>query len=156
MRQLLKKKIKSKAPSKKKHAEPDKSIPDELSLSGMRERQVSPLNAKVWRFVLLISAGCIAVWILQILFGLHRPFVVWIVALVAGASWIVAIRMLLLESRLKKFWIVWLSGGALFIFLLRSSEGIGLFPFLLYLFSSFSAVTGLTGILLRAAAAVYS
>ena len=124
MRQSLKKKLKGKAPSKKKHVEPGKSIPDELSLSGMRERQVSPLNAKVWRFVLLISAGCIAAWILQILFGLHSPFVVWIVALVAGASWVVAIRMLLLESKLKKFWIVWLSGGALFIFLLRSSDGI--------------------------------
>ncbi len=124
MRQRLKKKLKGKTPSKKKHAEPDKSIPDELSLSGMRERQVSPLNAKVWRFVLLISAGCIVSWILQILFGLYRPFVVWIVALVAGACWVVAIRMLLLESRLKKIWIVWLSGGALFIFLLRSSDGI--------------------------------
>jgi serine phosphatase RsbU (regulator of sigma subunit) len=124
MRQRLKKKLKSKAPVKKKHVEPGKSIPDELSLSGMRERQVSPLNAKVWRFVLLISAGCIASWTLQILFGLNSPFVIWIVALVAGASWIVAIRMLLLESKLKKFWIVWLSGGALFIFLLRSSDGI--------------------------------
>ena len=124
MRQSLKKKLKGKAPSKKKHVEPGKSIPDELSLSGMRERQVSPLNAKVWRFVLLISAGCMAAWILQVLFGLSSPFVVWIVALVAGASWVVAIRMLLLESKLKKFWIVWLSGGALFIFLLRSSDGI--------------------------------
>jgi len=148
MRQLLKKKLKSKAPSKKKHAEPDKSIPDELSLSGMRERQVSPLNAKVWRFVLLISAGCIAVWILQILFGLHRPFVVWIVALVAGASWVVAIRMLLLESRLKKFWIVWLSGGALFIFLLRSSEGIWIvslsFVFVFLLFRRYRPYRHLT------------
>jgi hypothetical protein len=124
MWQRLKKKLKGKVPSKKKHVEPDKSIPDELSLSGLRERQVSPLNSKVWRFVLLVSAGCVVTWILQILFGLYRPFVVWIVALVAGASWVVAIRMLLLESRLKKFWIVWLSGGTLFIFLLRSSTGI--------------------------------
>lgn len=123
MWQRIKKKIKGKAPSKKKRVEPDKSIPDELSLSGMRERPVSPLNSKVWRFVLLVSAGCVVTWILQILFGLYRPFVVWIVALVAGASWVVAIRMLLLESRLKKIWIVWLSGGTLFIFLLRSSTG---------------------------------
>ncbi len=123
MWQRIKKKLKGKAPSKKKRVEPDKSIPDELSLSGMRERPVSPLNSKVWRFVLLVSAGCVVTWILQILFGLYRPFVVWIVALVAGASWVVAIRMLLLESRLKKIWIVWLSGGTLFIFLLRSSTG---------------------------------
>ena len=114
MWQRIKKKLKGKAPSKKKHVEPDKSIPDELSLSGMREKPVSPLNSKVWRFVLLVSAGCVAAWILQILFGLYRPVVVWIVALVAGASWVVAIRMLLLESRLKKIWIVWLSGGTLF------------------------------------------
>ncbi len=115
MRQRLKKKLKGKALSKKKHVESGKHIPDELSLSGMRERQVSPLNEKVWRFVLLISAGCIASWTLQVLFGLNSPFVIWIVALVAGASWVVTIRMLLLESRLRKFWIVWLSGGALFI-----------------------------------------
>jgi HAMP domain-containing protein len=148
MRQRLKKKLKGKAPSKKKRVEPDKSMPDELSLSGMRERQVSPLNSKVWRFVLLISAGCIAAWILQILFGLYRPFVVWVVALVAGASWVVAIRMLLLESRLRKFWMVWLSGGALFIFLLRSSDGIWIvslsFVFVFLLFRRYMPYRHLT------------
>jgi serine phosphatase RsbU (regulator of sigma subunit) len=148
MRQRLKKKLKGKAPSKKKHAEPGKSIPDELSLSGMRERQVSPLNAKVWHFVLLISAGCIASWTLQILFGLNSPFVIWIVALVAGASWIVAIKMLLLESKLKKFWTVWLSGGALFIFLLRSSHGIWIvslsFVFVFLLFRRYMPYRHLT------------
>lgn len=148
MWQRLKKKLRGMAPSKKKHAEPGKSMPDELSLSGMRERQVSPLNAKVWRFVLLISAGCIVSWFLQILFGLYRPVVVWIVALVAGASWVVAIRMLLLESRLKKFWIVWLSGGALFIFLLRSSDGIWIvslsFVFVFLLFRRYMPYRHLT------------
>ena len=148
MWQRIKKKLKGKAPSKKKRVEPDKSIPNELSLSGMRERQVSPLNSKVWRFVLLVSAGCIAAWILQILFGLYNPFVVWIVALVAGASWVVAIRMLLLESRLKKFWIVWLSGGALFIFLLRSSDGIWIvalsFVFVFLLFRRYKPYRHLT------------
>jgi len=140
--------LKGKAPVKKKHVEPDKSIPDELSLSGMREKQVSPLNSKVWRFVLLVSAGCIVTWILQILFGLYRPFVVWIVALVASVSWVVAIRMLLLESRLKKFWIVWLSGGVLFILLLRSSEGIWIaslsFAFVFLLFRRFRPYRHLT------------
>jgi len=148
MWQRIKKKLKGKAPSKKKRAEPDKSIPDELSLSSMRERQVSPLNSKVWRFVLLVSAGCIAAWILQILFGLYNPFVVWIVALVAGASWAAAIRMLLLESRLRKFWIVWLSGGALFIFLLRSSDGIWIvslsFVFVFLLFRRYMPYRHLT------------
>ncbi len=148
MWQRIKKKLKSKAPVKKKHVEPGKPIPDELSLSGMREKQISPLNAKVWRFVLLVSAGCIAAWILQILFGLYRPFVVWIVALVAGASWVVAIRMLLLESKLRKFWIVWLSGGALFIFLLRSSDGIWIvslfFVFVFLLFRRYMPYRHLT------------
>jgi len=114
----------------------------------MRAKQVSPLNSKVWRFVLLVSAGCIVSWILQILFGLYRPFVVWIVALVAGASWVVAIRMLLLESRLKKIWIVWLSGGILFIFLLRSSTGIWIvslsFAFVFLLFRRYRPYRHLT------------
>ncbi len=148
MWQRLKKKLKGKAPVKKKHVEPEKPIPDELSLSGMRDRHVSPLNSKVWRFVLLVSAGCIVTWILQILFGLYRPVVVWIVALVAGASWVVAIRMLLLESRLKKFWIVWLSGGALFIFLIRSSGGIWIasisFAFVFLLFRRYRPYRHLT------------
>jgi serine phosphatase RsbU (regulator of sigma subunit) len=148
MWQRLKKKPRGKAPVKKKHVEPDKSIPDELFLSGMRDRHVSPLNSKVWRFVLLVSAGCIVTWILQILFGLYRPFVVWIVALVAGASWVVAIRMLLLESRLKKIWIVWLSGGTLFIFLLRSSDGIWIvslsFAFVFLLFRRYRPYRHLT------------
>jgi serine phosphatase RsbU (regulator of sigma subunit) len=90
----------------------------------MREKHVSPLNSKVWRFILFVSAGCAVAWLLQILFGLGRPGVVWIVALVASGSWVAAIRMLLLESRLKKFWIVWLSAGALFILFIRSSSGI--------------------------------
>jgi len=148
MRKGTKIKLKGKAPAKKKHVDPDKSIPGELSLSGMRERQVSPLNSKIWRLVLLISAGCIAAWILQILFGLYRPFVVWIVALVSGASWVVAIRMLLLESRLKKLWIVWLSGGALFIFLLRSSDAIWIvslfFAFVFLLFRRYRPYWHLT------------
>ncbi len=148
MWQRIKKKLKGKAPRTKKRVEPDKSIPDELSLSGMRERQVSPLNSKVWRFVLLVSVGCIVAWILQILFGLYRPFVVWIVVLIAGASWVVAIRMLLLESRLKKFWIVWLLGGALFIFLLRSFDGIWIvslsFVFVFLLFRRYMPYRHLT------------
>jgi len=148
MWQRIKKKLKRKAPSKKKRVELDKSIPDELSLSGMRERNVSPLNSKVWRFVLLVSAGCVVTWILQILFGLYRPFVVWIVALVAGASWVIGIRMLLLESRLKKFWIAWLSGGVLFILLLGSSDGIWIaslsFAFVFLLFRRFMPYRHLT------------
>jgi serine phosphatase RsbU (regulator of sigma subunit)/HAMP domain-containing protein len=144
----IKMKLKGKKPRKKKISELDKSIPDELSLSGMREKQVSPLNSKVWRFVLFISAGCVVAWILQIMFGLYRPLVVWIVAVVAGASWVVAIRMLLLESRLKKFWIVWLSGGALFIFLIRSSEGIWIaslsFAFVFLLFRRYRPYRHLT------------
>lgn len=148
MWQRIKKKLKRKVPSKKKRVELDKSIPDELSLSGMRERNVSPLNSKVWRFVLLVSAGCVVTWILQILFGLYRPFVVWIVALVAGGSWVIGIRMLLLESRLKKFWIAWLSGGVLFILLLRSSDGIWIaslsFAFVFLLFRRFRPYRHLT------------
>jgi hypothetical protein len=56
--------------------------------------------------------------------------------------------MLLLESRLKKFWIVWLSGGALFILLLRSSKGIWIvslsFVFVFLLFRHYKPYRYLT------------
>lgn len=99
-------------------------IPEELTLSGMRKRPAHPLNDPGWRLVLLVSAGCFLVWLFRILFGFSHTLSVWLVGLLATTVWIVAIRMLFLDSRLKKFWIVWLSVGFLLLIFFRTSEEI--------------------------------
>lgn len=148
MWQRLKKRIKGITKSETKRAEPDTSVPNELSLSGMRKRYVSPLDSPVWRFSLLISAGCLAGWLIHILFSFYHPIAIWIAALLTGASWVVAIRMLLLESRLKKFWIVWISGGFLFMFIFSSSGAMWIvsssFSFVFLLFRRYRPYRHLT------------
>ena len=99
-------------------------IPEELTLSGMRKRPAHPLNDPVWRIVLLVSAGCFLVWLSCVLFGFSHTLSVWLVGLLATAVWVVAIRMLFLDSKFKKFWIVWLSVGFLLLIFFRASEGI--------------------------------
>lgn len=84
---------------------------DEFTLTGRVKKVSSPLDNPVWRFLLMISGGCIAVWLTIVLFGFDRLAVVWLVALLALVTWVCAIWMLLLDSRLKRFWIIWLAGG---------------------------------------------
>ena len=113
-------------------------IPDELTLPSMRKQPAHPLNDPVWRFVLLISGGCFLVWLLRILCGFSHTLSFWLVGLLSAAAWVVAIRMLLLDSKLKKFWIVWLSFGFLLLIFFRASDGIwvasGSFSFVFLLF----------------------
>jgi len=133
---------------KEKNTEPVKPFSDELSLTGMRKKQVSPLNAPVWRFTLLISAGSAVTWLIYVLFGFTHPVAVWIMALLAGASWVVAIRMLLLDTRLKKFWIIWLAFGFLFILIFSTTRGMWItavsFSFIFLLFRRYKPFRHLT------------
>lgn len=108
---------------KKKLSEPERTASDVFSLSGVRKKRLSPLNDPVWRLILLISAGCASAWLIRILFGFTHPLVVWIVALLAGASWVAAIRMLLLDAKLKKFWIIWLASGFLLLLIFNAVSG---------------------------------
>lgn len=126
----------------------EKTAPDELSLLGMRKRPVSPLNAPVWRLTLLISAGCAASWLIRTLFGFAHPLVIWIVVLVASASWVLAIRMLLLDAKLKKFWIIWLSIGFLILIIFHGTSAISAaaaaFSFFFLLFRRYKPYRHLT------------
>ncbi len=134
---------KSKEPNEAKN-----SVSDPLSLSGMRKKHVSPLNAPVWRHTLIVLAGCTAIWLIRILFGFTHPVVVWIIALLAGTSWVVAVRMLLLDSRLKKFWIVWLVSGFLLLIFFRAASGMWIasvsFTFVFLLFRRYKPFRHLT------------
>jgi len=65
----------------------------------------------------------------RIVLGLESLLAVWLIALLALAAWFFAIRMLLLDSRLKKFWIVWLAGGFLLMLVGLGDEAIWLAAF---------------------------
>lgn len=93
---------------------------EELSLAKQGQKRLSLLSTPVWKHLLFISAGCTAAWLARVVFGFRHPLAVWIVALLATASWVAAIRMLLLDARLKKFWAVWLVGGFLIILFAES------------------------------------
>lgn len=126
----------------------DKSASEKLVLSGLRKKHTSPLNAPVWRFTLLVTAGCLSVWFTRLFFGFTHPVPVWIVAFLASASWVIAVRMLLLDSKLKKFWIIWLAGGFCIIFLSSYSRGIWVasatFSFVFLLFRRYKPYKHLT------------
>ncbi|MBN1223529.1 MAG: SpoIIE family protein phosphatase [Candidatus Aminicenantes bacterium] len=94
-----------------------------LSVSEMRKRRISPLNDVVWRWTLYIIAGCVVVWLLRVIFGFDHVVSIWMGAFTALVTWLSAVRTLLLDSRLKKIWIVWLSLGFLIILLSPSSKG---------------------------------
>ena len=132
----------------KKNFAEEKTALDELSLLGMRKRPVSSLNAPVWRLTLLISAGCAATWLIRVLFGFKHPFVIWIVVLVASASWVLSIRMLLLDAKLKKFWIIWLSIGFLILVFFHGTSAIwtaaAFFSFIFLLFRRYRPYRHLT------------
>jgi HAMP domain-containing protein len=89
------------------------ALPPELSLSGTRKRPVSPLNNPVWRFLLYVSGGCLGAWLIPSLSGLRSGLIVWVSAALLTASWVVAIRMLFVDARAKRFWFAWLILGAL-------------------------------------------
>jgi serine phosphatase RsbU (regulator of sigma subunit) len=103
---------------------PKRSALEELALTGKTKKKVSPLNAPVWRLVLQVAVGCSIAWLIHTILGFQHPLVIWILALVLGAAWVLAIRMLFLETKLKKFWIGWLIIGFLFLFLFPVSENI--------------------------------
>lgn len=108
------------AKNNKKQQKTTAKIPKELTLSGMREKRIHPLNARVWRSVLIVSVGCATAWIFRTLLGFSHPLAVWLLALVTTASWVVAVLMLLTDARAKIFWLVWLSGGLVLLLTLWS------------------------------------
>lgn len=131
-----------------KSSEQETATPDELSLHGMRKKEVSPLNAHVWRLTLLISASCLAMWLIRMLFGFRHPLAIWMVAIAAGASWFLAIRMLLLDTKLKKFWIIWLSISIFILLVYHSASAISgaaaAFSFFFLLFRRYKPYRHLT------------
>lgn len=90
--------------------------------------RVSPLNDVVWRLTLYVAAGCLVVWLIRLLLGFDHIIPAWIAAFVALATWFFAIRMLLLDARFKKLWLLWLGLSLLIVILSPSSSEIWIVP----------------------------
>jgi serine phosphatase RsbU (regulator of sigma subunit) len=91
---------------------------------GTTKNKTSPLNDRVWRCTLFITAGSVCVWLFHILSGFEHGVSLWLAALLALATWICAIRMLLLDSKFRKFWIVWLGLSVVLILISPSVTGV--------------------------------
>ena len=87
---------------KKPPAQDDKYIPDELTLKKIGKKKDSPLNDPVWKASLLVLSGSFLLGLLQLIIGYSRPILSWFPALAALATWILTVRMLLMDTKLKK------------------------------------------------------
>ena len=79
---------------------------------------VSRLNEPVWRLALGAVGGCALAFLLGRLVGPKYSAGAWLAALPALVAWLAAVRLLLLDTRWRRFWIIWLAGSALFVPLL--------------------------------------
>lgn len=85
----------------------NKYIPEELALRKIGKKEVSSLNDPVWKSCLLIVAGSLLLVFFRFLLGTSHLIASWFLALISLAVWGIAVRTLLMDAILKKFWIGW-------------------------------------------------
>jgi len=115
---------------KKKHAadkkeipdQEDRYIPDELKLKRMGDKKASPLNDPVWKNSLWVFSGSFVLGVFIHLIPSSHPFFSWFLALIALITWGLAVRMLLMDAKLKKFWIGWLIISVVALITLSTAE----------------------------------
>jgi serine phosphatase RsbU (regulator of sigma subunit) len=95
-----------------------------FAISATTKNKTSLLNDRVWRCTLFITAGSVCVWLFHILSGFEHAVSLWLAALLALATWICAIRMLLIDSKFKKFWIIWLGLSVILVLISPSLSGV--------------------------------
>ncbi len=105
-------------PGKEQNKEQNGKPAEKFTLPGLHKKTVSPLNDPAWRLILFILGGSFLTWLLRIILGSKSGFAIWCVALMALATWAIVIRMLLLETKFKKFWIMLLTVGFIFLMLI--------------------------------------
>lgn len=119
-----------------------------FTLPGLHKKNPSPLNDPVWRLITFILGGSVLTWLLRILFGSSRGLAVWCVALAALTTWVIAINMLLLETKFKKFWTILLAIGFIFLILAAATPGFvyasGAIAFVFLLFRRYKPFRHLT------------
>jgi HAMP domain-containing protein len=123
---------------KKSSKQEDKYIPDELILTKVGKTEASPLNDPVWKACLLVVLGSFLLGLLRLMPGFSHPNAAWFLALVALATWVFAVRMLLMDAKMKKLWVGWLILSAVLLIFLSRDESLwigavgGSFIFLLF------------------------
>jgi len=94
----------------------------------MNFMKFNPLAAlktrSVWSLVLTVSGGSLAIWLLNLFLGEGSTAALLIMTILSLLTWIITVRMLLLESWLKIFWILWLFGGVILLIFLKDNNGI--------------------------------
>jgi len=119
-----------------------------FSLAGIRKRHVSPLNDKVWRFLLYAMAGSAAAWFIRAVFRSQSTLAVWTMGILALASWAAAVRTLFFETKARKFWIVWLAVSLLILLIASARQeagtGAAAFSFIFLLFRRYKPYWHLT------------
>jgi len=116
----------------------DKYIPDELTLKKMGKKEASPLNDPVWKSSLLLVLGSFLLGLLRLVLGLSHPIASWFLALIALIIWGYAVKMLLMDAKLKKLWVGWLFISVVLPIILSRDESLwmaavgGSFVFLLF------------------------
>ncbi len=91
-------------------------------LTGRIQPSPSPLKDRVWRWVLLIAAGSAAVVLVHRFLGRDHLFAALFTGILALVTWAAAVRMLLLDSGGKVFWLTWLFVGTALLFFFPSES----------------------------------
>ncbi len=82
------------------------------------------LNTRVWRLVLVIAGGTLLMLLALQFLDLNASLPAVAAGTVALATWVLAVRMLLLDARFRIFWIIWLLGGVSIMLSLPVTAGI--------------------------------
>jgi len=105
------------------------SPPGILSASAGKSRSV--LDDPVWRLCLAAAGATVLAMMIPLVAGRTAAWTPWAVATAGAAGWVTAVRMLLVETRFRWGWILWLAGG---LILLASPGQLGAARFTAFLF----------------------
>jgi len=89
-------------------------------------RPVSTLGGPAWRLLLTVVGGCLAAALANQLWGVLRPAACWLALIPLLVAWQAAVRFLLLDTRGRRFWLVW-QALALLALLLAGPSSTGLY-----------------------------
>ncbi len=88
----------------------------------LEQNDQDDLNEQAGRWILTIGIGSAVATLLIYVIGQTTDVVQWIAFLAAGSAWYAAIRLLLVKTRLRKTWIVWISLSLVFLVLFQDGD----------------------------------
>ncbi|HKI84160.1 MAG TPA: hypothetical protein VKA63_07485, partial [Candidatus Krumholzibacteria bacterium] len=89
-------------------------------------RPESSLNDPVWRLCLVAALASLLAALSNWVLGHGTIMGIWLLAIITGVGWLATVRMLLLDTRLRLAWIIWLAFG---LFALAVAHSIGMAGF---------------------------